>query len=254
MPYSDLAGDRCWTAVTGTPGATPVLLLHGGYLTLESFEPLGATLAVDHEVHAIERPGHGRSPDVDGEYTYERGVDQTVAYLDAAGIEAAHVVGYSDGAIIGLLLARDHPHRVRSLVAISGNLDVSAYDLDPDVIEAAMEGAGSPGDDEPDPHRERHAALSPDGPDHVDVVLAKLRRMWTMPRPIPADSLAVATAPTLVVSGERDVVRADHTELIAASLPQGRAVIVPDATHDLVAEHPDAIAALVGDFVRGSGR
>ncbi|MEJ6488605.1 alpha/beta fold hydrolase [Leucobacter sp. USCH14] len=111
----------------------PVVVLHGGFCSLESLAPIAGALAADHRVYAYERPGHGRSPDIPGEYTYERGLDDAIAYLDAHGLADAHVVGYSDGAIIGLLLAMRHPERVRTVTAISANLDPSAYDRDPEV-------------------------------------------------------------------------------------------------------------------------
>ena len=99
--------------VAGT--GDPVLLLHGGFCSIESLRAQSDALVPDHRVYAFERPGHGRSADIDGDYGYARMVADTLAYLDAVGLESAHVVGYSDGAIIGLLLALDHPGRVRSL-------------------------------------------------------------------------------------------------------------------------------------------
>ncbi|MFF5181997.1 alpha/beta fold hydrolase [Micromonospora sp. NPDC000316] len=92
--YSEVAGE-----------GDPVLMLHGGFCSLESMRSQADALLPDHRVFAFERPGHGRSADIEGEYGYARGVADTLAYLDAVDLESAHIVGYSDGAIIGLLLA-----------------------------------------------------------------------------------------------------------------------------------------------------
>lgn len=92
-----------------------------GYCTAAVMRPLADELP-EFTVHAPERPAHGRTPDRPGPMSYDDGVADTLAYLDATGLDAVDVVGFSDGAIIGLLLARDHPDRVRSLVAISANL------------------------------------------------------------------------------------------------------------------------------------
>src|SRR4051812_23160390 len=81
--YSEVAGE-----------GDPVLLLHGGFCSLEALRAPADALVVDHRVFAFERPGHGRSKDIDGEYGYERGVADTLAYLDAVGVESAHIVGY----------------------------------------------------------------------------------------------------------------------------------------------------------------
>ncbi len=239
MTYLRINGVDLYSEVDGTGPA--VLLLHGGFCSLESLRAQSDALVPDHRVFAYERPGHGRSADVDGEFGYERGVADTLAYLDVHGLESVDVVGYSDGAIIGLLLALHHPERVRSLVAISANLDPSGF----------TDAADEP-DVEPDVERMHYERLSPDGPGHADVVLGKLVRLWTSePRIDPAD-LARVTAPTLVMSGDRDTIRPDHSLLIASSIPGAQLCIVPGTTHHLIAERPALVSALIREFLQQS--
>ncbi|MEU1358622.1 alpha/beta hydrolase [Micromonospora zamorensis] len=231
--YSEIAGE-----------GDPVLLLHGGFCSLESMRAQSDALVPDHRVFAFERSGHGRSADIDGEYGYARGVADTLAYLDAVGLESAHVVGYSDGAIIGLLLALDHPARVRSLTAISANLDPSAFtDSSSPVLEALEE------EQKPDVERMHYERLSPDGPGHADVVLAKLFRLWRSEPHIDPDELARVAAPVLVMSGDRDTIPPGHSLLIAASIPGAQLCIVPGTTHHLIAERPELVSALIRAFV-----
>ncbi|MEU4563405.1 alpha/beta hydrolase [Actinoplanes sp. NPDC023936] len=237
--YSEIAGD-----------GDPVLLLHGGFCSLESLRAQSDALVADHRVYAFERPGHGRTADIEGEYGYARMVADTVAYLDAVGLDAAHVVGYSDGAIIGLLLALGHPARVRSLTAISANLDPGAF------RDAA--GAGpvldplprSSQEPRPDVERMHYERLSPDGPQHADVVLEKLFRLWRGEPHIDPAELARITAPVLVMSADRDTIRPDHSLLIAASIPGAQLCVVPGTTHNLIAERPELISLLIRDFLR----
>ncbi|MFF2051090.1 alpha/beta fold hydrolase [Leifsonia sp. NPDC058194] len=254
MPHLRIADVDVYEEVSGA--GDPVLLLHGGFCSLESLRAQGDALAVDHRVHAFERPGHGRSADVEGDYSYERGLVETIAYLDAKGLDRVDVIGYSDGAILGLLLALAHPERVRSLVAISANLDPSAFTHSAEAAEAVvLDPLGTPahvadaGEPEPDVERMHYDRLSPDGPEHAEVVLAKLFRLWTSePRIDPAD-LAGITARTLVMSGDRDTIRPDHSLLIAASIPGAQLAILPGATHGLVAERPELIATIVRGFL-----
>jgi len=216
----------------------PLLLLHGGFCSLEPMRELGDLLAVQHRVLAAERPGHGRTPDTDGPYDYAEMVAGALAHLDALGVRSAHVVGYSDGGIVGLLLARDHPGRVRSLVAISANLHPDAWVPD-DYPHVTMPAAAHAAVDE------EYARLSPDGAAHAEVVIAKLRALWTSGPQIPADSLAAVVAPTLVMAGEHDAVARAHTESIAAAVPGAGLMIVPGTTHMVVRERPDVVAAAV---------
>lgn len=247
MPVIDVRGIPSHHEVAGA--GEPLLLLHGGFCSLETMRPLSELLAASYAVHAVERPGHGRTPDRDGPITYAEAVLDTLAYLDAVGLERVHVVGFSDGAIIGLLLATQHPARVRSLVAISANTDPSGYLAD-----------GSHGTDERpevlagrDPDREAYDALSPDGPSHADEVLAKLTRMWTTEPSIDASALGSITAPTLVVAGDRDVIARDHTLAIADGIPGSRLAVLP-GSHMLVAERPRVVGATLLDFLDGIDR
>ncbi|MBM2620741.1 alpha/beta hydrolase [Actinoplanes sp. LDG1-06] len=231
--YSEIAGE-----------GEPVLLLHGGFCSLESLRAQSDALVPDHRVYAFERPGHGRSADIEGDYAYDRMLADTVAWLDAVGLESAHVVGYSDGAIIGLLLALDHPERVRSLTAISANLDPSAFESD-----GALTANESEPEPKPDVERRHYERLSPDGPGHADAVLGKLFRLWTTQPHIDPKELGRITAPTLVMSADRDTIPPGHSLLIALSIPGAQLCVVPGTTHHLVAEKPAVVSALIRDFV-----
>ncbi|GAA2525083.1 alpha/beta fold hydrolase [Winogradskya humida] len=248
MPYLRIGDRDLYSEVAGE--GDPVLLLHGGFCSLEALRAPSEALVADHRVFAFERPGHGRSKDIDGEYGYERGVADTLAYLDAVGVGPAHIVGYSDGAIIGLLLALDHPDRVRSLTAISANLDPSVFTEeagDGPVLDAVGH------EERPDVERMAYERLSPDGPEHADVVLAKLFRLWTTEPYIKPEELSRITAPVLVMSGDRDTIRPGHSLRIAASIPGAQLCIVPGTSHHLVAERPEVVSTLIREFVTGAG-
>ncbi len=135
MPYVELDGIATYYEVHGA--GDPVLLLHGGFCSIETLQPQIDELALGYQVHAPERPGQGRTADRDGPISFDAMVRDTLAYLSALGVPAAHVIGFSDGAITGLLLARDHPERVRSLVAISANLDPTGFVEDDDATSGA---------------------------------------------------------------------------------------------------------------------
>src|SRR5712692_4880760 len=97
----------------------PALFMHGAALCPAHWASLMSRLPSLRKI-AIDMPGHGASGDVDF-----RGVDLRrwhkdvlTGCLDALGLESAHIVGHSMGAMCGMWLALDAPDRVRSLIAI----------------------------------------------------------------------------------------------------------------------------------------
>ena len=168
--------------------------------------------------------------------------EQVIAYLDAFGLESAHVVGFSDGAILGMMLALEHPTRVRSLVSISGNVDTDAFVSDEEAAHTMTAEASAQLDRE-------YADLSPDGPDHGEAVVAKLTQMWLTEPQITPEMLATITAPTLIMAGDHDMVRADHTLTIVQAVPGAQLAIVPGAGHLVPYDRPALVELIVREFL-----
>lgn len=245
MPYVDLAGIKTYYEQHGA-GET-VLLLHGGYCSIETWLPQIDALAPAYRVHAPERPGQGRTADRPGPMSYQSMVDDTIAYLDEMGVASAHVVGFSDGAITGLLLALQHRARLRSLVAISANLSPSAFPDDED--ETGPEPGQQPAEPELDEEDQAYERLSPDGSEHREVILEKLLAMWlSEPQIDPAD-LAALDVPTLVMAGDRDSIPTAHTVEIARAIPGAQLCIVPDAGHMVIRDQAARVNRAIVEFL-----
>ncbi|MCA9863762.1 MAG: alpha/beta fold hydrolase, partial [Thermomicrobiales bacterium] len=95
-----LNGAEIAYAVTGA--GDPVVLVHGGDANSEHWAFQVQALASQYQVILLDSRGHGRSPYNGGPLTYAQLADDVVALLDLLGIARAHLVGWSDGGIIGL--------------------------------------------------------------------------------------------------------------------------------------------------------
>ena len=97
----------------------PLLLMHGGFMTIDALGPLLPALAQTRQVIAVELEGHGRTADLDRPLSYEQMAEDVAGLLGHLGIARADVFGFSLGGITGLRLAIRRPELVRKLVAAS---------------------------------------------------------------------------------------------------------------------------------------
>jgi pimeloyl-ACP methyl ester carboxylesterase len=197
-------------------------------------------------VYLPERRGHGRTPDVDGAYSYGLFAEDTIGFMHAVGLSRAHLLGFSDGATVALLVARRRPDLVHTLVHIGQPVNLEGIHPElRDVLSLATMPQGML----PPVLRELYEAVSPDGAEHWDVVVDKAWQMTRTEPNLEVAELAAVTAPTLVMVAEHDIPTLDHAEQISRALPNGSLVVVPNAEHGLPMEKPDVVAGLVLDFL-----
>ena len=94
-----------------------------------------------------------------------------------------------------------------------------------------------------------YAEGSPDGRDHFPVVLRKIVDAVETEPPLDPSELRAVTARTLVLAGDDDLVTLDHTVAFYRALPNAELAVVPNASHLLLMEHPEAVRSLVHGFL-----
>lgn len=229
---------------------TPVLFLHGNGEEHGIFGPqIDAVVASGRAAITIDSRAQGRSTRGAAPLTYELMAGDALACLDALGVHRVHLVGFSDGAIEALLIARDHPGMAASLLSIGANLtptgvvEEDGWDLRGTIatqrawarwIRALPVGGAL------DP-----TLLTPTA-DEAEATADLLQLMLDEPH-IDATSLATIACPTTVMVGELDCIAPDETEAIARGVRTGgaqvRQVVVPHAGHSLPKEAPEAVTS-----------
>jgi pimeloyl-ACP methyl ester carboxylesterase len=222
----------------------PLLLLHAAAAANPSWSAQLDTLAERYEVILAERRGHGRTADVEGPITYQQMAADMTAFMERLGITSAHLVGWSDGSDVAMVMGAQRPDLVRSLVLINGNFALEG--IDPGVL---AEAATMSADDWAPESIADYARLSPDGPEHWPVMFEKVRTLLTTEPDIDPDALTRIDAPTLVVAGERDLVTLEHTIALYRRFPNAQLFIVPGATHSLTREKPELVNRVILDFL-----
>lgn len=227
-------------------GGEPLVLLHGGAGNGMQFSNQVPFFERSRRVIVPDACGQGRSGGRSRPLSYHDLAEDVIALMDQLGIERADVMGWSDGGIEGLDLAMHHPERIAHLVTLGANFSPAGLNQ-PDQAWAETARAESFG---PDMKRD-YQRLSPE-PWRFEPVMNQIIALWRdEPRFTPAELRSIRV-PVLVIAGEHDVVRPEHTRALAAAIPGARLWIVPGASHSVMFEQPVAVNRAVLDFLAGS--
>ncbi|MEZ5937024.1 MAG: alpha/beta hydrolase [Hyphomonadaceae bacterium] len=213
----------------------PLLLVHGNGASIGTMGAQIEHFKKTRRVIAMDSRDQGRSGDSTGPYTYETMADDLAALLDHLKVGPVDVVGWSDGGIEALLLGMRHPEKVRKLVAMAANLNPTEEAVYPEVVKLAKDAVDSiPADARATPRGQR--------------ALRVVSLLGAQPQIDPAE-LKQIEAPTLVISGDQDLIRLEHTVEIYNHLPNANLAVVPNSTHALPFDDPVLFDAMVERFL-----
>lgn len=233
--FAEVNGVRLYYEIYGE--GQPVLLIHGGGGSIVAMTPQIEALSGDYRVIAADSRGHGKSGLETERLTYRQIADDLAALLDTLEVEQAYIFGWSDGGIVGLLLAIRHPEEVAKLAAMAANLrpDASALHewVRPELLKWAemVDGQIAAGDDSQDWHRQRL---------QFDMIL-------TQPH-ISHAQLQSIQAPVLVMNADMDAIRNSHALEIFENIRNAQLAILPGMTHMAPSQNPEEINALLRRF------
>lgn len=222
-------GIKLWFATFGPANGKPVILLHGGLGNADYFGLQVAALAKKYRVIVMDSRGHGRSTRDDRPFGYDLMAEDVIGLLDYLKVEKAAVVGWSDGAILGLDIALHHPDRITKLFAFAANSDPSGVsDISTSKVFNAYIARTSA----------EYAKLSPT-PKEYQAFLDQIGKMWASQPGFTKGDLGNITTPTWVVDGDRDeAIKRENTEFIAAHIPGSGLLILPRVSHFAFLQDP----------------
>ena len=228
--FADVNGIQLYYAVFNKNGKNPVLLLHGG---LESslcwgFEvPL---LAKDHKVIIADSRGHGRSTMTNTPFSYDLLTSDITGLLDYLKIQKVAIVGWSDGGIIGLLMAIQHPDRVNKLFTFGANFNSSGYK--PVEIDSALAATFI------SRMKSNYRRLS-STPDSFPALRRSIGKMYSNEPDIDTAEIKTIHCPTVIAGGEYEqFIKREHFEQLARLISGAKLVIIPNVSHGGVLQDP----------------
>jgi pimeloyl-ACP methyl ester carboxylesterase len=181
----------------------PLILIHGNSEDLSIFLPMTKVLKKHFTVYLVDSRDHGKSQKVPV-LRYEDMADDIAAFIQELKIEKPVLYGFSDGGIIGLLLAIRYPHLLSALV-------ISGANVHPKGIKA------------------RYRLVMQAG--YYITRDNKLSLMLNQPN-ITAQKLQSISVPTHITAGSNDMIKESHTRRIHTNIKNSRLIIYPNHTHD----------------------
>lgn len=214
----------------------PLLVVHGNGGSIANLGAQIAHFRKRYKVIAMDSRDQGKSGDSNEKLTYEKMTDDLAALLDHLKVGPVNVLGWSDGGIEALLLGIRHPAKVKKIVAMAANLNPSETAIYPEVIALVKSIINSVSPAERETPRARREL--------------KVTGMMLEEPNIEATALKAITAPTLIMAGDLDLIRDEHTVEIHRHIPNAQLAIFPNATHMIPFDDPVVFNATVERFLR----
>jgi pimeloyl-ACP methyl ester carboxylesterase len=218
--YAPINGIKIWYAIFGR--GAPVILLHGGLANANYWGELVPALAPRYRVVVMDSRGHGRSSRDARPFGYDLMASDVLALMDFFKIDKATVIGWSDGAIIGLDIAIHHPERLSKLFAFAANSDPSGVkDVNQSPVFTSFIARA----------RQEYEKLSPT-PTEYEVFLTQVTKMWETQPNWTGDDLANIKVPTWIVDADHDeAIKRENTLFMADHIPDSGLLIEPRVSH-----------------------
>ena len=253
--YASVNGINLYYEIHGT--GTPLILLHGGFGTFETFSALTPTLVLDHQVIGVDLYGHGRTALTNRPLRFESMADDIAGLIHQLGLEKAAVLGYSLGGAVALQTAIRHPERVNKLVLISTPFKRTGWHPE---MQTGM-GFIAPEFFVGTPPHDAYISVAPN-PEDFPRFVANMREAlsqdydWT-------EQVSALKMPTLIIAGDSDGLPPSHAVAFFTLLGGGlqdagwndehlvpsQLAILPGATHYNIIFRADLLLPVLASFL-----
>jgi pimeloyl-ACP methyl ester carboxylesterase len=225
--HAPVNGIKVWYAVFGH--GAPVILLHGGLANSNYWGHQVRALAQERQVIVMDSRGHGRSTRDGRAFSYHQMAADVLAIMAYLKLDCAPIVGWSDGAVVGLEIAAHHPERVSRLFAFAPHTHLTGAPSRPAsaILDIFLARAA------------REYAMLSTTPYAFQTVARETARLRKVEPHFTVEELARITTPTWIVDGTHDnVIDREHAIQLAGRMPYATLVVQPDVGYFSFLENP----------------
>jgi pimeloyl-ACP methyl ester carboxylesterase len=232
--YYDIRGFKMYAEVYGE--GQPLLFIHGNGGMISHFTNQIPYFAKKYKVIIADSRAQGKSADNKDSLTYEMMADDYAALLDAMKIDSAYVVGWSDGGINGLLMAIRHPEKVKKLATTGANLRPDTSAVPQNIWDMVM----------PSYNELKNKADK----NEMEKAGFKLLRLLSQEPHISHSDLQKIKCPVLVIGGDHDVIKEEHTLEIYKNISNAYLWILPNSGHSTPVVYAEEFNKKVDEFFK----
>ncbi|MES1222579.1 MAG: alpha/beta hydrolase [Bacteroidota bacterium] len=232
--FYDIRGFKMYAEVYGS--GQPLLIIHGNGGSINNFIYQIPYFAKKYKVIIADSRAQGKSADKGDSLSYEMMADDYAALLDAMKLDSAYVIGWSDGGINGLLLAIRHPEKVKKLAITGANLVPDTTAVPQSIWDMVMPVYNTLAAKKEKTAQEKSSF--------------KLLNLLAAQPHISLTDLHTIKCPTLVIGGDHDVIKEEHTMLIYKNIPKAYLWILPASGHSTPVIYKDDFNTVVGRFFK----
>jgi len=233
--YAQVNGIKIYYEIYGK--GEPLVLIHGNSDSIAGMAAQIAHFSPKYKVIVADSRGHGKSGLGTDHLNYPQMLEDWNGLLDYLKVKQARLFGWSDGGILGLLMAIKHPDKVSRLAIMGANLRPDETAVQPWAKPMLAEAV-----------RQVDAMIAKkDTSENWDIQRQLLDLIMTQPN-IAVKDLHKINIPVLVMAGDRDVIREEHTIEIFQNLKKAHLAILPGHTHFAPATDPEMFNRLLDDF------
>ena len=225
--YAQINGIQLYYETYGS--GEPLIMLHGNGGSINAFRNQIPFFQKYYQVIAIDSRLQGKSGGSPDNISYELMASDFCTLLNQLNIKSAYVLGWSDGGIDGILMAMNCPDKVKKLAASGANTVPDTTALPQADLDEMKKVVADP----------KSSAQK----------VALNQMMLDQPN-IPYADLGKIRCPVLVMAGDHDIIKAEHTLKIYQSIPGASLCIFPDSHHGVCQQHPDLFNEAVLNFLR----
>ena len=229
--YLNTRGFRMYYETYGQ--GEPLLIIHGNGGSINNFLYQIPFFSQHYKVILADSRAQGKSVDGGDSLSYEMMTDDLNALLDSLHLDSCYVIGWSDGGINGLLLSIRHPEKVKKLAVTGANLWPDTTAIDSFAYHWAMGYNNSLKNKPQTPETKKQL---------------KLAHLLSYEPHISLQQLKTISCPALIIGGDHDVIRPQHTMLIAQTIPKGYLWILPNSGHSTPIVYKDWFNEVVYRF------